>query len=174
MYRVQAAIGQYLLDWGVCSSELEASLVCEDLHASYSSPDAHVQRIAALLGKGRSLVEAAAESARAQPDSEALQPGLCCMCERDYLPLTEHHLWPREVQTKLIKRGLMAQADRGQKILICRQCHNAVHKTFDNKQLALDYHSLEALLGDAAIQKWVAYARKQKPRALQPGLKTAR
>ena len=168
----QAAVGQYLLDWGVCTSELDTALACEDLHVSYHSPDTRVLRTAAALVDGSSLEAAVAGGSAAQPE-EPLAPGLCQLCSRE-MPLTEHHLFPRETHKKLLKRGLMSPADRLQKILICRPCHNTVHRTLDNERLALDYHSLDSLLQHEAIQRWVKFAAKQKTRGLQHGLKVPR
>ena len=46
---------------------------------------------------------------------------------------------------------------------ICRQCHNVVHKTHSNIELAMKYNSVENLLADAQISKFCKWASKQKP-----------
>ena len=164
-----------MLEWGLCTTELQAALICEDLHASFARPGARVEHVAALLQQGSSLQAAAADKGGSDSDEAAQQPGTCQLCARDWLPLTEHHLWPRDVHKKYLKRHLMTPADRLQKIHICRQCHTHLHKTFDNETLADDYHSLDSLLQHEAIQRWITYARKQKPRAgVQHGMRLAR
>ena len=46
--------------------------------------------------------------------------------------------------------------------LICRHCHNAVHRAHDNLTLALEYNSIDKLLQDEAIYKFCKWASKQK------------
>ena len=45
---------------------------------------------------------------------------------------------------------------------ICRQCHSTVHSTHSNMELALNYNSIEKLLGDERIAKFCKWASKQK------------
>ena len=68
----------------------------------------------------------------------------------------------------------MSEADRFLKVSICRQCHNTVHKTFSNEELSTSYHSLDSLEQHPAIQKWISFAVKQKPRNMQHGMRFAR
>ena len=169
---LQDVIGQYLLDWGICSSDLEVSLACEDLIDLHSQPGERLLTLAAALQQGSSLQEAIISSA-STAEEESDQPGVCMLCRRD-LPLTQHHLFPKETHKKFVKRGLMTEADRFEKVNICRQCHNTVHRTFSNEELSTSYHSLSSLAEHSAIQRWVAFASKQKPRNMQHGMKTAR
>ena len=45
-------------------------------------------------------------------------------------------------------------------------CVATIHRSFDNETLADRLHSLESLMEQESIQKWVAYAHKQKARAV--------
>jgi len=45
---------------------------------------------------------------------------------------------------------------------ICRQCHSTVHSTHSNMELALNYNSIDKLLGDERIAKFCKWASKQK------------
>ena len=45
---------------------------------------------------------------------------------------------------------------------ICRQCHSTVHSTHSNMELALNYNTIEKLLGDERISKFCKWASKQK------------
>ncbi|KAG2432502.1 hypothetical protein HXX76_008847 [Chlamydomonas incerta] len=80
------------------------------------------------------IEELAAEQRRlAGSDGEEDQDGPiggCVMCGRQ-MPLTFHHLIPRDVHAKYKRRALTAeQLNRG--IDVCRPCHSAIHRTYDN------------------------------------------
>ena len=100
---LQDIIGQFLLDWDVCSSELEVVLACEDLLDNYSQPSEQTVRVTAALQQGQSLQQAL-DSSGSQDDEEDEAAGLCMLCRRD-LPLTSHHLYPKETHAKYVKRG---------------------------------------------------------------------
>lgn len=162
-------IGEYLETFGLCHSSLERELLCERVHASLSEPDDDVQVVCTALQQGRDLQSALD---RGQDSSEELPAGACQLCERT-MPLTDHHLFPRQIQKKYLKRGLMQGDDRTRVLRCCRQCHNTIHKLFDHDELATSLNNREALLQDERIQKWVTYAQKQKSNAVQ-GLRVAR
>ena len=170
---LQGIIGQFLVDWGVCSSELDVSLACEDLLDSYSQPSEPVLKVAAALQQGQGMQQALDSCHSVEEEQNNHEAGLCMLCKRD-LPLTLHHLFPKETHAKFVKRGLMSEADRLLKVSICRQCHNTVHRTFSNEELSTSYHSLDSLEQHPAIQRWLTFASKQKPRSMQHGMKTAR
>ena len=46
---------------------------------------------------------------------------------------------------------------------LCKLCHKAVHKTFDNFELAERRNDVELLLEDETIRKFCKWANKQKP-----------
>lgn len=50
----------------------------------------------------------------------------------------------------------------GKTCSICRPCHSAIHSTHDNMTLALNYNTVEKLLGDERIYKFCRWANKQK------------
>lgn len=157
-------LNDHFLDFSLSSTELESQLLCEDLQQLYQTPDAQTMRLCTLLKQGSTLQQAYVSSTSPEAE-EQVAPGTCVMCER-HMPLTWHHLYPREVQKKLLKRGMMTEEDRCRGISICRQCHNTIHRSFDNELLAERLHSVESLLQEECIQKWVAYASKQKARAV--------
>ncbi|KAG2454065.1 hypothetical protein HYH02_001106 [Chlamydomonas schloesseri] len=95
-------------------------------------------------------------------DDEDGPIGGCAMCGRQ-MPLTFHHLIPRDVHSKYKKRAdLRSQQDLNRGIDICRPCHSAIHRTYDNKTLAASYSTLEALLQSEPLQKFIRWAQKQK------------
>jgi hypothetical protein len=49
-----------------------------------------------------------------------------------------------------------------QTIDICRPCHDHIHRTHDNRTLALQYNTLDKLLKDPCIAKYAQWAHHQK------------
>lgn len=80
----------------------------------------------------------------------------CELCEREVTRLTAHHLIPKQA----VKRK---QADAGSTVDICSACHRQIHCLFDNKHLAKELNSTEALKHEPQMAKFLAWLRKQKP-----------
>lgn len=93
-------------------------------------------------------------------DDEVVEEGGCAMCARD-MPLTRHHLIPR-MHHKHGAYAKMTSEHLNRCILICRPCHSAIHKLEDEKTLAARFHTLQLLMADERIQKWVAYISKRR------------
>ena len=88
-----------------------------------------------------------------RPEAEALT---CALCQRETPILTQHHLTP-------ISRG-RRQGIKVQDLPtvgFCAACHQYVHTTFSNADLAGFYGTLEALQEHEGVQKFVAWVRKQ-------------
>ena len=75
----------------------------------------------------------------------------CAICTRPTPPEYQerHHLVPKS------KKGRVT-------IRVCRNCGNQLHKLFSNKEMARLYNTLEAILADERVQKWVEWVRKKK------------
>jgi len=95
-----------------------------------------------------------------EEEEDDLPPGACPMCER-VMPLTFHHLRPRTMHGKYKKLGFTKE-ELNIGVNICRPCHNAVHTLHKNEDLAKSFYTLELLLEDDAILKWIKYINKQK------------
>lgn len=91
---------------------------------------------------------------------DLLEDGACELCER-HIPLTKHHVYPRQLHTRLKKLGLKRDVLHSG-IMICRACHSAVHSFYSNAELAANWHSRELLLESPKVQKWIPYIRKRK------------
>ncbi|WP_455271363.1 HNH endonuclease [Rhizobium herbae] len=79
-------------------------------------------------------------------------PVLCPMCER-VIPDDQkdaHHLVPKS---------------KGGKKTVClhRVCHDQIHAIFTDSQLAKKFFTIEALLEDPAVQKFVAWVKSKHP-----------
>lgn len=87
----------------------------------------------------------------------------CELCNRPK-KLTKHHLVPRAVHSKkryVNRFGKKEMRKRG--LMICKECHNGIHDLIpDEKELADKYYSKDLLLANEAIQKHIAWVRKQK------------
>lgn len=77
----------------------------------------------------------------------------CSICQRDtpYEYTEKHHLIPR------CKKGKKTPT-----IPVCNDCGNYVHQIFTEKELAKEYNTLEKLLADPKIQKWIAWIKNKK------------
>jgi hypothetical protein len=80
------------------------------------------------------------------------EPVLCPMCER-VIPDDQkdaHHLVPKS---------------KGGKKTVClhRICHYQIHAIFTDSQLAKKFSTIEAILEDPAVQKFVAWVKGKHP-----------
>jgi len=91
-----------------------------------------------------------------------LDMGCCVLCERE-MALTLHHLIPREVHYWYLKHEGKSKVELHSGIMVCRDCHSAIHKFEDNKTLAAEYATLERLLAHEKMPAWINYIRKQRP-----------
>ncbi len=79
------------------------------------------------------------------------EPTLCPLCER-MIPVGDedaHHLVPKSKGGK-------------QTVLLHKVCHDQIHAVFTNAQLAKSFSTIEAILENPEIQKFVAWV-KNKP-----------
>lgn len=99
--------------------------------------------------------------------------GPCALCGR-HCALTFHHLVPRQVhrRNRFAKRS--SKADLGRGIDICQLCHWGLHDLYSTVELAERLSSLEALRADEAVQRHVAWARKQRRGRVAPAEAEAR
>lgn len=81
-----------------------------------------------------------------------------CDCER---PLTFHHLIPRKMHRRKHFRSHYDKEQLNSGVMVCRYCHNAIHRLYDEMTLAKEFASLEQLLADDAVQKHIAWVKKK-------------
>uniref|UniRef100_A0A0G4HK29 Tudor domain-containing protein n=1 Tax=Chromera velia CCMP2878 TaxID=1169474 RepID=A0A0G4HK29_9ALVE len=93
-------------------------------------------------------------------DTDLSLAASCEMCER-VLPLTKHHLIPRTTHPRMRKEGWTTdQLSEG--VMICRPCHDMVHRAEDEATLAKEWRTLDALKAHPFLKGYIEYARKQK------------
>ncbi|CAK5267722.1 unnamed protein product [Mycena citricolor] len=85
----------------------------------------------------------------------------CEICERE-VPLTYHHLIPRSTHDKVRKKGWHPEAMLNSVAWLCRPCHNVVHRTAKNEDLARHLYTIPLLLEREDIQRWGKYASRQR------------
>ncbi|KAH9850500.1 hypothetical protein C2E23DRAFT_314275 [Lenzites betulinus] len=109
----------------------------------------------------RTLRDYVAEACAPPPVWSKTRTTECEICERE-VPLTYHHLIPREVHNKVLKKKWHPEAMLNSVAWLCRPCHTAVHGVASNEVLAKEYYTTELLLAREDIQKWRKYAAKQR------------
>jgi hypothetical protein len=62
---------------------------------------------------------------------------------------------------KWFKR-LFRSENKGEGIVLCRPCHNAVHRFISEKELAKFFHSADRIMGHPQIEKFVTWRKKTK------------
>lgn len=98
----------------------------------------------------------------APPPPSTTRASECEICGRDWVPLTYHHLIPRFVHAKAIKRGWHRQEDLQNVAWLCRACHSFVHRVLGHEELARDYFTVERLVAREEVRSfagWVGRVR---------------
>ena len=84
----------------------------------------------------------------------------CLFCHRD-LPLTFHHLIPKSLHKKQWIKRRFTKNSLQDGILICRDCHDALHKMISRKECATTYNSCEKILQHPDFSNFVRWVKKQ-------------
>ena len=84
----------------------------------------------------------------------------CELCGRDWIPLTYHHLIPRFVHEKAVKRGWHRPEDLDNVAWLCRLCHSFVHRFASHEELARHYYTIEMLLEEEEVVRFAQYASR--------------
>ncbi|RYP52684.1 hypothetical protein DL768_002191 [Monosporascus sp. mg162] len=88
------------------------------------------------------------------PSSTKAQAEGCEICGRDWVPLSYHHLIPRFVHAKAVKRGWHREEDLQNVAWLCGACHRFVHRFADHEELARRYYTVELLMQEEQVVKW--------------------
>jgi len=86
--------------------------------------------------------------------------GKCPCCQR-IAKLTLHHLIPKKMHRRTFFRKHYSKEVLQQGVLVCRQCHDGIHKTYNEMQLAKQFSTLDALLNDELLAKHFNWVGKQ-------------
>jgi len=84
----------------------------------------------------------------------------CEICDRDWVPLTYHHLIPKQVHAKVLKRGWHEEQQLNSVAWLCRACHSFVHRMALNEELAREWYTVDRILEREDVQKWAQWVRR--------------
>ncbi|KAK8018336.1 hypothetical protein PG991_007526 [Apiospora marii] len=138
--------------------------VAESLHAYGLLNEGTSEDLSTLLAPVLTSLLETVTAAPPPPSAtkHAAQEAGCELCGRDWVPLTYHHLIPRFVHAKAVKRGWHKPEDLQNVAWLCAACHRAVHRFASHEDLAHYYYTVDRLLEqDEIVQfaKWVAKMR---------------
>jgi len=88
------------------------------------------------------------------------RPSACEICERDWVPTTYHHLIPRAVHAKVLKRGWHEERELNSVAWLCRACHSFVHRMASNEELAKEWYTVDRICEREDVQKWAMWVGK--------------
>ena len=98
---------------------------------------------------------------RVPAQSSRKKHGDCELCRRQTL-LTFHHLIPKKMHRRKHFQKMYRRATLNAGINICRQCHDGLHRLYDEMTLATRLNSLESLIEDTAVSRHVRWVARQK------------
>ncbi|OTA65800.1 hypothetical protein K449DRAFT_391768 [Hypoxylon sp. EC38] len=88
------------------------------------------------------------------PRSTIREADGCEVCGRDWVPLSYHHLIPRMVHSKAVKRGWHRAEDLQNVAWLCGACHRFVHRFAGHEELARRYYTVELLMAEEQVRRW--------------------
>jgi hypothetical protein len=77
---------------------------------------------------------------------------ICPLCKRKIIFRSNHHLIPKS-----------RNGNDKSTILICEDCHEAIHALFSNKELEKEFNTVESLLYNDKLSKSIQFLSKQNP-----------
>lgn len=89
----------------------------------------------------------------------------CEICEREWIPLSYHHLIPKQTHAKAVKRGWHEEWRLNSVAWLCRACHSFVHRIASNEELAREYWTVERLMGREDVIAWAKWVGKVRWKA---------
>ena len=89
--------------------------------------------------------------------------GPCPFCGRR-LSLTFHHLVPRKMHRRVRFRRRYTRDELALGIYVCRDCHDFVHRTYSEQELAARLSTPEALADDPILGRHFNWLRRQRRR----------
>ena len=93
--------------------------------------------------------------------------GTCELCGREGIDITRHHLIPRTRHSNKRNQKLFGRDDVRTRLAdLCRPCHGFIHKVLSEKQMELEYNTVELLRSHPEIGKFVEWV-KRRPAGLR-------
>lgn len=89
--------------------------------------------------------------------------GPCPLCGRR-LTLTFHHLIPKKLHRRPRFKRRYSKELLARGIYICRDCHDGIHATYSEPELAQKFTSPEEIVVDPALVRHFAWLSRQRRR----------
>jgi hypothetical protein len=89
----------------------------------------------------------------------------CEICERDWIPLSYHHLIPRGVHAKVRKKGWHDEWMLNSVAWLCRACHSFVHRMAGNEELAREWFTIDRILEREDVRDWARWVGRVRWKA---------
>lgn len=99
------------------------------------------------------------------PSWSSTRASACEICDRSWINLTYHHLIPRQMHAKVIKRGWHEEWKLNSVAWLCGACHRFVHRIASNEELAKDWWSVERLLEREDVRAWAEWVGRVRWKA---------
>lgn len=93
------------------------------------------------------------------------EAGPCPFCGRR-LALTFHHLIPKKVHRRSRYRRRFSREELALGIYLCRDCHDGIHATYSEVELAEALSSPEALASDSVLARHFTWVGRQRRRLI--------
>ena len=88
--------------------------------------------------------------------------GTCELCGRGGIDITRHHLIPRTRHSNKRNQKLFERDDVRTRLAgLCRPCHGFIHKVLSEKQMELEYNTVDLLRSHPEIGKFVEWVRRR-------------
>ncbi|KAJ5551310.1 hypothetical protein N7461_006008 [Penicillium sp. DV-2018c] len=111
------------------------------------------------------LAEYTSSVTAAPPVWASTRADACEICERDWIPLSYHHLIPRGVHAKVIKKGWHDEWMLNSVAWLCRACHSFVHRMASNEELAREWFTVERICEREDVQDWARWVGRVRWKA---------
>jgi hypothetical protein len=89
----------------------------------------------------------------------------CEICERDWIPLSYHHLIPRGVHAKVRRKGWHGDWMLNSVAWLCRACHSFVHRMASNEELAREWFTVDRILEREDVRVWAKWVGRVRWKA---------
>lgn len=88
--------------------------------------------------------------------------GSCELCGRNDIEVTRHHLIPKTRHSNKRNQKLSDRDEvRSRMADLCRPCHGFIHKVLTEKQMELEFNTVEALRAHPEIAKFAEWVAKR-------------
>ena len=84
---------------------------------------------------------------------------MCELCKRNQ-STTRHHLVPRTLHRRYKAKKGFDQKFLNVTVDLCKDCHHMVHDFFSEKELASKFNTLESLLSNEKVIKYINWINR--------------